>query len=101
MNVKELIADLTSKDQVARIQAAARLAELGAEASPAVPVLVDMLKSDNETDQKLAAWTLGEIGPLSQGAVPFLFGLAQEDDDVGDVAMDALEKLDLVEDEAA
>lgn len=101
MTVKQLIACLKSDDQTARMNAAAVLAAIGDEASPAVPVLIDLLKSEDEKDQKLAAWTLGEIGPVAAKAVPVLLKLAQEDDDVAVVAVAALEKIDVIESEAA
>lgn len=101
MTVKELIACLKSTDQTARMNAAAVLAAIGDEAAPAVPTLIDLLKSDDEKDQKLAAWTLGEIGPVAAKAIPVLLELAQEDDDVAEVAVAALENIDVIEEQAA
>lgn len=51
---------------LAGMHAAAVLGSMGDEAEPAVPALIEMLKSDDVHDRRLAARTLGEIGPAAE-----------------------------------
>ena len=103
-SIEELIGNLQDPDQVVRLYAATVLGSMGEDAAPAVPALLDLLKAGNVHDRKLAALTLGEIGPAAGDAIPDLLEAANdEDDDVSDLAIAALEEIDLpdVEEEAA
>lgn len=97
MTVADLVAQLQCLDFATRAHAASVLAEMDEQAAPAVPVLVELLTSTK--DKKLAIWTLGEIGPVAEAAIPSLLQIAQDDvdEDVADLAIEALEKIDLVE----
>lgn len=97
--IDQLIKNLQAPDQVVRLHAATLLGALGDDAEPAVPALVSLLQADNVHDRKLAALTLGEIGPAAEDALPALFTAADDKDDgVAEMALWALEEIDLADD---
>lgn len=60
--------------------------------------MIDLLTTGDVHDRKLAALTLGEIGPAAEDAVPALLDAANDEDDgVSEMAIWALEQIDLVE----
>jgi hypothetical protein len=60
-----------------------------------------MLRRDDIQDRKLAALTLGEIGPIAEDAIPALFAAADDEDEgLSELAVWALEEIDLIENEA-
>jgi HEAT repeat protein len=63
--------------------------------------LIELLQNGDIHDRKLAALTLGEIGPAAQDAIPALFAAVEDDDDsLAELAEEALEKIDLVDEDA-
>jgi HEAT repeat protein len=67
---------LNDKDEEIRWEAVAALGEMGHEAKPAVPALIELLK--NQDRRKVAAWALGKIGPAAKTAVPTLTTLLKD-----------------------
>ena len=71
---------------------------MGEDAEPALPALIELLNADSVHDRKLAALTLGEIGPAAEEAVPALLEAADDENEgVSEMAIWALEKIDLTE----
>ena len=70
--IAKLAKDLSTGNTAAQLQAADDLAEFGAKAKSAVPVLIKALGSTDPEVQWHAARTLGAIGPDSKAAVPAL-----------------------------
>lgn len=69
----ELIEDLLGEDELAKLSATYRLAEMGSEAATAVPMLTKNLQDNYSYDvQKATAFALGEIGPEAKSSVPDL-----------------------------
>jgi HEAT repeat protein len=96
-----LIQNLQDADQVIRLHAATLLGSMGDAAERAVPVLIELLQADDVHDRRLAALTLGEIGPVAEEAIPALLEAADDEDEcVCELAVAALERIDLAEDEA-
>jgi HEAT repeat protein len=96
-NLIELLQDA---DPLVRIQAGFALGTMGDEALRAVPVLIEMLIYGEVQDRKLAATTLGQIGPVAADAVPALLeATADEDEVVADLAIAALEEIDLADED--
>jgi len=95
-----LLENLQDGDQVVRLHAATVLGAMGDDAADAVPFLIDLLKSDDIQDRRLAALTLGEIGPAAEEAIePLLVAAEDEDDGVAEMALAALEQIDVFEDD--
>lgn len=70
------------------------LGKIGPGARPAVPVLVEMLRSGLPEDARLAAEVLGEIGPAAQEAVPALrLAAGSGFSHIKTAAADALQKI--------
>jgi len=66
-----------------------------------VPALIELLEHGDIHDRKLAALTLGEIVPAAEEAIPALFAAVEdEDESLAEMAEEALEQIDLVEDDA-
>lgn len=99
LSFEKLVEMLQYPDPRARIHAGFVLGTLENEALPALPVLLEMLQSGDVQDRKLAAMTLGKIGPAACEAVPALLEVANEDEDVSDMAMWALEQIDVADTE--
>jgi HEAT repeat protein len=102
--VDSLIAMLADADQFVRVHAATLLGSMGEDAELAVPALIALLENGDVRDRRLAALTLGEIGPAAEEAIPPLLEAADdEDESVADLALDAIERIDMeeIEDEAA
>jgi hypothetical protein len=68
----ERVRGLKHRDRAVRLEAAAALARLGPEATPAVPALAGALQDGDVHVRKMAALALGDIGPDAEGAVPDL-----------------------------
>jgi HEAT repeat protein len=68
----ELEAMLRGGDVTAQAQGALGLSKLGPEAAPAVPALIDALKSQQALVRQNAALALGNIGSSAKAAVPGL-----------------------------
>jgi HEAT repeat protein len=77
-SVAEFEEMLRSKDPNTQIQGAYGLGLLGAEASPAVPTLIDLLCSHNFVVRQNAAMALGKIGPEAREAVPGLIQMLHD-----------------------
>ncbi|OAI38827.1 hypothetical protein AYO40_06320 [Planctomycetaceae bacterium SCGC AG-212-D15] len=101
LSVEKLIELLQDADPLVRIHAGFVLGTLGDEAAAAVAILIDMLEYGDIQTQKLAATTLGQIGPAAADAIPALLSAAtdDEDEDVSDIAVWALEEIDLADEE--
>jgi HEAT repeat protein len=100
-SVEDLIELLQDADPLVRIQAGFTLGALGDDAAAAVPVLVEMLLQGDRQDRKLAATTLGQIGPGAANAVPALLEVTNDEDDgLADVAVWALEVIDVTDADA-
>ncbi len=56
------------------------LAEAGADAAPAVPILTELLKDEDALNRRLAAYALGQIGPQAAPALPALRALVGDSD---------------------
>jgi HEAT repeat protein len=97
-SANELIPLLHDPDPVVRLHAGFVLGSLGDEATQAIPVLIEMLQSNDVHDQKLAAMTLGEIGPAASEAIPLLLHAANgENEWLADAAIWALEEIDVID----
>lgn len=93
-----LVAQLQDANPAVRIEAAATLILAEEEGFAAVPALIALVESGTLADRKVACWVLGEIGPHAHAAVPALLVAAQDDDeDLSDLAIAALESIDVVE----
>lgn len=98
LTIEKLIENLKDSDQVIRLHAATVIGSLGEDAEPAIPALIDLLTTGDVHDRKLAALTLGEFGPAAEAAIPVLLNAANDEDDgVSDMAIWALEQIDLAE----
>jgi HEAT repeat protein len=101
LSLDHLIELLQDSDPLVRVHAGFVLGALGEEATPAVPILLEMLQYGDLQDRKLAATTLGEIGPSAEEAVPLLLELTNDEDEgLADVAMWALEEIDIADTDA-
>lgn len=100
LHIDALIKKLQDPDQVARLLAARVLGSMGDDAEPAVPALIELLQTDDVHDHRLAALTLGEIGPAAEEAIPALLEAADDEDAEAEMALVALEQIDVAEDEA-
>jgi HEAT repeat protein len=82
------------KDPQRRVRAMQVLARIGPESAPAVPGLVELLKSGEPATTTEALYTLGAIGPSAQGAVGAIVEqLRQRDPRVVQAAIIALGKI--------
>jgi HEAT repeat protein len=80
--VPSLIALLKGQDRECRVEAAKALGHMGTAAKPAVSVLANALKNQQEESlQEAAADALGEIGPDAREAIPILQQAARNDPD--------------------
>src|SRR5215213_5627446 len=70
--VAEFEAMVRGSDPTEQAQGALGLAKLGPAAAPAVPALVDALKSPDQLVKQNAALALGDVGPEARAAVPAL-----------------------------
>lgn len=93
--LENLMAGLKSHDDVELVSTSLLLAELGADASPAVPRLIAMLENGYGREVKwAAAYALGRIGGSARDAIPALVrALEHVDPDVRDEAAMALDKV--------
>ena len=99
LTATELVERLQGADELVRLHAAIALGSLGEAARPAVPVLIDLLGSDHVLDRRAAAWGLRDLGEVAEEAVPALLeALEDGDEQVGDLAAQALEVIEGVED---
>jgi HEAT repeat protein len=82
------------KDPQRRVRALQVLARIGAEAAPAAPALIDLLKSGDPATKTEALFTLGAIGPKAQAAIePICDQLGDADPRVVEAAIYALGKI--------
>ena len=91
--VQHLIDNLGSKPSIARTQTISTLGSLGPAAAPAIPALVDILKSRSEMWQvrALAAHTLGQVGPVGTAAIdPLIVAISDRYSNVRREAVTAL-----------
>jgi PBS lyase HEAT-like repeat len=96
----ELIEDLSGEDELAKLSATYRLAEMGPEAATAVPMLTTNLRDNHSYDvQKATAFALGEIGPEAESSIPELSSFMLTDFAHGGVA--AAEALGKIGDKSA
>lgn len=101
-SVETLVDMLQDFGPLVRIRAGFALAGMKEAALPAVETLIEMLISGGPQDRKLAATTLGEIGPVAVEAVPALLEAANDEDDgLSDLAIWALERIDLADEDMA
>lgn len=98
--VEELIGRLRDPEEVVRLHAALVLGSLGEEARPAVPALLDLLTNGDVRGRRAAAWALRDLGPVAEDAVPALLeALDDPDDQVEELAVQALSAIEGVDDE--
>jgi HEAT repeat protein len=71
-NVSELVTMLKSPDPVTQVRGAYGLGLMGAQARPAVPVLIETLQNQNAFVRHNVALALGKLGPEAKDAVPAL-----------------------------
>jgi HEAT repeat protein len=94
LTARDLAERLQDIDELVRLHAALGLGSLGEEARPAVPLLLDLLGSDNVLDRRGAAWALRDLGEVAEEAVPALLEALEDDDEqVEDLAAQALEAI--------
>ena len=79
-SVAQLEAMLKSSSPTEQVQGAIGLSEKGAKASPAVPTLIERLRSPHGLVRQNAAYALGKIGPEARGAVAELIGALGDKD---------------------
>jgi HEAT repeat protein len=100
LTARDLVERLQAPDELLRLHAALVLGSLGEEARPALPILVDLLCSDNVLDRRAAAWALRDLGEVAEEAVPALLEALEDDDEqVEDLAAQALEAIQGIEDD--
>jgi HEAT repeat protein len=100
LTARDLVERLQDPDELVRLQAALALGSLGEEARPAVPVLTALLHGDTVLDRRGAAWALRDLGEVAEEAVPALLEALEDDDEqVGDLAAQALEAIQGGDDE--
>lgn len=78
-DLKQLVTDINNSDKLVRVQAMDGIAEQGANAAAAVPVLVAALGDSDEEIVWHAARTLGAIGEGAASAVPNLVAALEDD----------------------
>lgn len=76
---EDWIGKLKDRDRYVRMQAAAALGQIGAEARKAVPALTEALTDEDESIRQWAAHALGQIGPEARSAVPALTAALRDD----------------------
>ncbi len=69
---EDWIRKLNDRDRYVRMQAAAALSQIGADALKAVPGLIKALADEDESIRQWAGHALGKIGPEAVAAVPAL-----------------------------
>lgn len=91
----ELIEDLSGGDELTKLSAIYKLAEMHTDAAPAVPMLIKNLQDKHYYDvQKAAAFALGEIGPDAKSSIPNLSSFMLTDfAHGGEAAAEALGKI--------
>jgi HEAT repeat protein len=100
LTTPELVRRLQDLDELVRLHAALALGSRGEEARAAVPVLADLLGSDNVLDRRAAAWGLGDLGAVAEAAVPALLEALDDDDEqVSDLAAQALHAMEGLDNE--
>src|SRR5436309_7695832 len=77
-DIAELTQKLKDKDTDARRAAAQALAEMGAEAKPAVAALTAALKDSDLFVRRFSAQALGQIGADAKDAVPALSAILKD-----------------------
>ncbi|MFM7148831.1 MAG: HEAT repeat domain-containing protein [Gemmataceae bacterium] len=93
-DVSLLARKLTSSDNEERRRAATELGELGKEAKPALPALIQATKDQDRYVRRFVAQAIGAIGPDAKDAVPALSDLlADEKPQVREAAVKALGKM--------
>jgi HEAT repeat protein len=94
LTARDLVGRLQDPDELVRLHAALGLGSLGEEARPALPLLLDLLGSDNVLDRRGAAWALRDLGEVALEAVPALLEALEDDDEqVEELAAQALEAI--------
>jgi HEAT repeat protein len=100
LTAEELVERLRGADDLVRLHAAITVGSLGEGARPAVPVLIGLLGSDKVLDRRAAAWGLRDLGEVAEEAVPALLEALEDDDEqVEDLAAQALEAIQGIEDD--
>ena len=95
VDVSAQVEMLKSNDPGKKSDALATLSQAGADAAPAIPVLIETLKDPDPLNRRLAALTLGNIGKPAASAVPSLKALlADQDRAVVTTAVNALRNID-------
>jgi HEAT repeat protein len=86
---------LKGKDKNAQMDALTAIATMHEEGAPAVPSIIDLLKSPDPLMRSLAAYTLGQIGAPAAKALPALKGLLEDADrNVVSSAVNAIREID-------
>lgn len=75
-----LLKDLKNSDTSQRVSAICAVAELGARAAAAVPMLVEAVEDSDWVVRVASITALGEIGPEARDAVPILIDALQRED---------------------
>jgi HEAT repeat protein len=85
-----LMAELSAKDDRTFEDACQRLGKLGPAAAPAVPRLIEIVKT---SQRHRAMQTLGEIGPAATDAVPVLLDILKQRNGGPDTVIEALGRI--------
>jgi HEAT repeat protein len=100
LTATELVGRLQDPNELVRLHAAITLGSRGEDARPAVPLLLDLLGSDNVLDRRAAAWGLRDLGAVAEEAVPALLEALEDGvEQVGDLAAQALDAIRGLDDE--
>ena len=93
-NVSLFAENLTDKDVLVRVDAAAALGFIGPTASPAVPALSEALRDEEPVVRWSAANAIGGIGPSARAAIPALLEtLSDFERPISEAALRALEAI--------
>ncbi|MFM7103468.1 MAG: HEAT repeat domain-containing protein [Verrucomicrobiota bacterium] len=68
-------------DADAKVNALNEIAQLGGQAAPAVPKLMELLKDPDPVVLRTAAYALGSIGPKAKAAIPALKAILDQSND--------------------
>jgi HEAT repeat protein len=95
-HVGPLVAMLKDDNVLVRVDAARKLAKLGAAAKKAIPALIESLNDEDFNVRWRAATALGEMGSTARASVPALAAALKNDTDpyARSAAVVALQKID-------
>jgi HEAT repeat protein len=89
-----LIERLHHPELTVRIHAGLQFGGMGVEARPALPALLELQRSEDAHDRRLAAMVLGSLGrDLAETVPPLLHALQDKDEAVRRLAAEALQEI--------